>query len=51
MIFHNLEHEKEFGMDWKKAEEERKNRVVEMVKEYDIEDFAVLFSICSTVEK
>lgn len=51
VIFHNLEHEKEFGMDWKKAEEERKNRVVEMVKEYDIEDFAVLFSICSTVEK
>ena len=51
LIIHTLKYERDLGEDWKKAEEERKNRVKNMVKNYSVTDFSKLFSICSNVEK
>ena len=50
-IFHNLELEKDFGTDWKKAQEERQQRVINMIQNYDIKDFSKLFEVCLFVEK
>lgn len=51
LIIHTLKHERDLGEDWEKAEEERRNRVRDMVKNYSITDFSKFFSICSNVEK
>ena len=46
----NLEFERELGEDWKKAEQERKNRVINMIKDFTIKDFSNLFEACHIVE-
>lgn len=51
LIIHTLKHERDLGENWEKAEEERRKRVRDMVKNYSITDFSKLFSICSNVEK
>ena len=51
LILHNLNYVKDLGESWKKAEEERKNRVKNMVKNYNVADFSKMFSICSEAEK
>ena len=39
-----LKHERDLGENWEKAEEERRKRVRDMVKNYSITDFSKLFS-------
>ena len=51
LIIYTLKHERDLGENWEKAEEERRKRVRDMVKNYSITDFSKLFSICSNVEK
>lgn len=46
----NLEFERELVEDWKKAEQERKNRVINMIKDFTIKDFSNLFEACHIVE-
>ena len=50
-IFDKLEFEREGGKDWKKAEEERKDRVIKLIKTYDIKDYSNLFRICYLFEQ
>lgn len=51
LIVHTLKHERDLGENWEKAEEERRYRVKEMVKDYTVSDFSNLFYICSNAEK
>lgn len=47
----NLEFERELGEDWKKAEQERKNGVINMIKDFTTKDFSNLFEACHIVEE
>lgn len=51
LILYNLNHERDLGESWKDAEEERKTRVKNMVKNYNVTDFSAIFSICSNAER
>lgn len=49
-ILHTLEFERKFYKDWKKEQEDRKNRVLNMIKIYKLEDYSSLFEICKLGE-
>ena len=51
VIFNNLTFQRELAEDWKKAEQERKNRVIDMIKDFEVDDYSRLFTICSMAEK
>ena len=46
----NLEFERELGEDWEKAQQERKNKVINIIKDFTIKDFSNLFELCSIAE-
>ena len=50
LILHSLELERDSHEDWKKAEKDRQNRVIDLIKDYKIEDFSNLFEICKIGE-
>lgn len=50
VILHSLELEREFHEDWKKSQKNRQDRVINMIKNYKIEDYSNLFEICKTGE-
>lgn len=50
-IINALELERDFGEDWNIAQQDRKDRVINMIKEYTMKDFCNLFSICRMAEK
>lgn len=50
LFINNLEFERELGEDWEKAQQERKNRVIDMIKDFTVKDFSNLFEICYIAE-
>lgn len=51
LILHLLELERDFHEDWEKSQQDRKSRVIDLIKDYKIDDFSNLFEICKKVEK
>lgn len=51
LILHSLELERDFHKDWKKAQKDRQERVIDLIKDYKIEDFSNLFEICKIGEQ
>lgn len=51
LIIHSLELERDFHQDWKKAQKDRQDRVIDLIKDYKIEDFSNLFEICKICEE
>lgn len=51
LILHSLELERDFHEDWKKAQKDRQDRVIDLIKDYKIEDFSNLFEICKIGEE
>lgn len=51
LILHSLELERNFHEDWKKAQKNRQKRVINLIKDYKIEDFSNLFEICKIGEQ
>lgn len=51
LILHSLELERDFHEDWKKAQKDRQDRVIALIKDYKIEDFSNLFEICKIGEE
>ena len=51
LILTLLELERDFGEDWKKSEQDRKDRVIELIKDYKVQDYSNLFEICKKGEE
>lgn len=51
VILHSLELEREIHEDWEKSQKDRQDRVINMIKNYKIEDYSKLFEICKIGEK
>ena len=51
LILTLLELERDFGEDWKKSEQDRKDRVIELIKDYKVQDYSNLFEICKRGEE
>lgn len=51
LILHSLELERDFHEDWEKAQRNRQDRVIDLIKDYKIEDFSNLFEICKIGEE
>ncbi len=51
LMLTSLELERNFGEDWKKSEQDRKERVIELIKDYKVQDYSYLFEICKKGEE
>ncbi|MFL0252942.1 hypothetical protein ACJDT4_21270 [Clostridium neuense] len=49
LIYNTLTKEHEIGADWEKEEEKRKENILNMVRDYNKEDFVKLFKLCNDI--